>query len=383
MLQAFYDIFSYEPEVKSTAPGRINPIGEHTDYNDGFVLPGAIDKRVTFVLGKNGQEDLCRVHALDLGETHHFSLKALSPYQEGGWQNYILGVVAELANAGAIMQGFDAIFTGEVPLGAGLSSSAALECALAKGLDHLFEAQLSNIEIAHIAQMAEHRYAGVHCGIMDQFASMMGKKNQVFLLDCRSLEYQHYSIHLGEYELLLLNSCVTHSLASSAYNERRRQCEEGLATIRRQQPEVNSLRDIRPGMLVQYEADMPPLAAKRCRHVLNENKRVQACVDAISFDDMEGMGLLLYQSHDSLSKLYEVSCAELDFLVDFTRALPAVAGARMMGGGFGGCTLNLIKSSEKEQFLAAISQTYRQRFDIDLVPYHIALEDGARAYRIS
>lgn len=379
MRQTFTQLFQTQPQVLSVSPGRINLIGEHTDYNDGFVLPGAIDKKVTFLLAKNGMADTCRVHSLDMKQSIEFSLKDLNPNPAGGWQNYIIGVAAELQVNGAKLQGFDATFEGDIPLGAGLSSSAALECSLATGLNTLFELGFSQIELIKISQMAEHHYAGVKCGIMDQFASVMGKKNQVFRLDCRTLAYDHFPLDLEDYQLLLLDTCVEHSLGGSAYNERRNQCEAGVKLLKNIYPDILNLRDINPEQLAQHQGIMSETVYNRCLHVVNENERVNLTCQALTDHDMPLLGKLLYQSHDSLSNLYEVSCPELDFLVDYTRNIDTVLGARMMGGGFGGCTLNLLLSSEKDHFVEAISEAYFKQYGIHLKAYAVSLEDGAKA----
>jgi galactokinase len=383
MQQTFTQQFQTQPQVLSVSPGRINLIGEHTDYNDGFVLPGAIDKKVTFLLAKNGLADTCHVHSMDMKQSIEFSLKDLKPHSAGGWQNYIIGVAAELQEKGAKLQGFDATFEGDIPLGAGLSSSAALECSLATGLNTLFDLGFSQIELIKIAQMAEHHYAGVKCGIMDQFASVMGKKDQVFRLDCRTLVYDHFPLDLKDYQLLLLDTCVEHSLGDSAYNERRNQCEAGVKLLKKIYPETLNLRDINPGQLIQHKDIMSETVYHRCLHVVNENERVNLTCQALTDHDMPLLGSLLYQSHDSLSNLYEVSCEELDFLVDYTRPLDYVLGGRMMGGGFGGCTINLILSSEKDAFIAAISAAYKAAYGIQLKAYAVSLEDGASAKRLT
>lgn len=379
MIQAFIRQYGILPQVQSASPGRINLIGEHTDYNDGFVLPGAIDKKISFALAKNGHPDLCRVYSMDMDDSIEFSLDSLQKAVEGSWKNYIIGVAAELMIAGAKFEGFDAVFAGDIPLGAGLSSSAALECSLATGLNLLFNLGFNQLEIIHIAQMAEHHYAGVECGIMDQFASVMGEKDQVFLLDCRTKEYEHFPLDLAGYQLLLLDTCVEHSLAGTAYNERRSQCEMGASILQKSDPEIVNLRDVTLLQLQKHRADIPAIVYQRCLHVIEENERVhQACL-AMSDKDIPRLGTLLYQSNDSLSKGYEVSCLELDFLVDFTRDRPEILGARMMGGGFGGCTLNLVESSQKESFIDSISAAYLEETGISLKTYAVSLEDGAQA----
>lgn len=379
MIQAFLRQFGTQPQVQSSSPGRINLIGEHTDYNDGFVLPGAIDKKISFSLAQNGHPDLCRVYAIDMDDFVEFSLTSLQKVTQGSWKNYLIGVAAELMVAGAKFEGFDAVFTGDVPLGAGLSSSAALECALATGLNTLFDLGFNQLEIIHISQMAEHHYAGVECGIMDQFASVMGKKDQVFLLDCRTKEYAYFPLNLEDYQLLLLDTCVEHSLAGTAYNERRSQCEQGAAILREFYPEIVNLRDVTLAQLQEHQATLPPIVYQRCLHVIAENERVHRACQAMSDKDMPLLGSLLYQSHESLSKGYEVSCPELDFLVDFTHERTEILGARMMGGGFGGCTLNLVKSSEQDVFVDSISAAYLDETGIHLKPYAVSLEDGSQA----
>lgn len=361
----------------STAPGRINLIGEHTDYNDGFVLPGAVDKKVSFLLARNQTAGRCRVHALDEGEAVEFSLEDLKPMKQGGWQNYIIGVAAELRAAGADLQGFDAMFSGDVPLGAGLSSSAALECALATGLNDLFGAGFSRPELARLSQMAEHHYAGIKCGIMDQFASMMGQKDHVILLDCRSLAFQYFPLELGAYQLLLLNTNVSHSLASSEYNTRRAECGEGTAALQKAYPSIEKLRDVSLKQLTAKEGEMPAAIFRRCRHVVGENQRVLQATQALLASDFKRLGELMYQSHFSLQNDYEVSCPELDFLVQQTLEKDYILGSRMMGGGFGGCTISIIEKGKAAAFVDAVSKSYHSHFGIALTPIEVAIGHGA------
>ncbi|MBK8965724.1 MAG: galactokinase [Lewinellaceae bacterium] len=358
------------------SPGRINIIGEHTDYNDGFVLPAAIDKKTVASLHRNGHPSACRITAGNLNETLNFGLNQVKPLA-GGWQNYVLGVVHELQKLGAQMQGFDGSFKGDVPIGGGMSSSASLECALAFGLNELFDLGLSKTQLIKAAQLAEHNFVGIKCGIMDQFASMMGQKNRVILLDCRSLEYRYFPLELGDYQLLLLNTNVSHSLASSEYNRRRAECEEGVAVIQKKYPEVAYLRDVSLSMLSDFQNSMPETIYARCRHVVSENQRVLEATQALTAGDIRKLGSLLYQSHHSLQHDYAVSCPELDFLVDQTTGLDFVAGSRMMGGGFGGCTINILEKKYCGQFVDNVAPKYRQRFGYDLTPYFVSIEDGA------
>jgi galactokinase len=358
------------------APGRINIIGEHTDYNDGFVLPAAIDKHLTFTLTTNGHPTAVNIKAIDLNETFSFDL---SDFQRisNGWQNYVMGVVAELQQLGGAIRGFDATFSSMVPIGAGMSSSAALEASLATGLNALFQLGLDQWQIIKACQRAEHNYAGIQCGIMDQFASVMGKANHVMRLDCRSLEFEYFPFELGDYELLLLNSKVSHALASSEYNTRRAECEAGVAAIQKKHPAVQSLRDVSPALLTEMQPSLPPPIFQRCSHVVSENQRVIAATQALKSRDFQTLGALLYASHKSLSQDYAVSCPELDFLVDQTKDKDYILGSRMMGGGFGGCTLNLIKKAHTPEFTAWISRAYRNQFGIDIAVYQVAVSDGA------
>lgn len=357
--------------------GRINIIGEHTDYNNGFVLPAAIDKKTIFEIRKNDSKSNCSVFAKNVSEHLEFDLTDFQPLANG-WQNYVLGVVAELQKTGAKLSGFDCEFGGDVPIGSGMSSSASLECSLAFGLNELFELGLSKWELIKIAQNSEHNFVGIKCGIMDQFASVMGKKNQVMLLDCQSLEFEYYPFDLGDYQLLLLNTNVSHTLASSEYNTRRAECEEGVSNLQKHFPQVNSLRDATMEMLTQVKNEMREVVFRRCRHIILENQRVLDATKALLNKDFKKLGKLMYQSHNSLQYDYEVSCDELDFLTQFTEKRPYVLGSRMMGGGFGGCTINIIKKDKVQTFLNAVSGIYFNRFSKYLTSYEVKIDDGAK-----
>lgn len=357
--------------------GRINIIGEHTDYNNGFVLPAAIDKKTIFEIRKNDSKSNCSVFAKNVSEHLEFDLTDFQPLANG-WQNYVLGVVAELQKTGAKLSGFDCEFGGDVPIGSGMSSSASLECSLAFGLNELFELGLSKWELIKIAQNSEHNFVGIKCGIMDQFASVMGKKNQVMLLDCQSLEFEYYPFDLGDYQLLLLNTNVSHTLASSEYNTRRAECEEGVSNLQKHFPQVNSLRDATMEMLTQVKNEMREVVFRRCRHIILENQRVLDATKALLNKDFKKLGKLMYESHNSLQYDYEVSCDELDFLAQFTKKRPYVLGSRMMGGGFGGCTINIIKKDKVQTFLNAVSGIYFNRFRTYLTPYEVKIDDGAK-----
>ncbi|MCG8473879.1 MAG: galactokinase [Cytophagales bacterium] len=374
LLHIFKEKFNQNPII-SKAPGRINLIGEHTDYNQGFVLPASIDKEAIFALAPNGT-DRCAAYSCDLKESFEFELAALEPCEKG-WANYIIGVVSELKKAGADIKGFNCVFTGNVPIGSGLSSSASIECALAMGLKKSFNLTLDPFEIVKACQMAEHHYVGVRCGIMDQFISTFGKKNHVLRLDCRSLEYQYFPLELDDCCFILCNTKVHHSLASSEYNVRREQCESGVSTMQKHFPEVQSLRDLTQAQLDSHKEELDPVVYQRCRYVINENQRVMDTCEALENNDLQQVGQLLYQSHHGLSKEYEVSCPELDILVDYTRDKDEVLGARMMGGGFGGCTLNLVKKDRAASFIEEASAFYLDKTGKEMEAYTVVIGDGA------
>lgn len=364
-------------QILIESPGRINLIGEHTDYNNGFVLPAAIDKRIRLSFQKSIAPNHCKVTALDKQDQFEFDLTTIQPI-DGGWQNYVLGVVAALQKLTDKIQGFECTFGGNIPIGAGMSSSAALGCGIAMGLNELFALGLERSTLILAAQKAEHNFVGTLCGIMDQFASMMGKKNSAILLDCKTLDYHYFPLDLGNYSLLFLNSNVTHNLADTAYNTRRKECETGVQIIQKTHSEVLSLRDVTMEMLEAHKTAMPPIVFKRCAYVIEENQRVLDATKALEQKDFQRLGVLLYQSHNGLQYEYEVSCPELDYLVALTKEKPFVLGARMMGGGFGGCTINLIAQEQIEDFTAEAAKAYNTKFGIDLTPYIVALGDGTR-----
>jgi galactokinase len=361
--------------VTVRSPGRINLIGEHTDYNDGFVMPAAIDKQIVIRIERNGSPDACTLRAKNLDKSFTFSLAAVKP-QPSGWENYVLGVIHEFQELGAKMAGFDAEIEGNVPIGSGMSSSAALECSTGYGLNELFDLGFDKDTIIKAAQRAEHGYVGTNCGIMDMFASVRGREGHVIRLDCRSLEYDYFPLELGDYELLLLNTNVSHSLASSAYNTRREECEEGVRILGKTNPGIRKLRDVDEQMLDVGWDQLPDNVARRCRHIVRENNRVLEAGKVLEAGDLARMGELMYASHHSLRHDYEVSCPELDFLVDQTKDHPGVLGARMMGGGFGGCTLNLVRSADRDTLIKKLAASYRDEFNLDLTPYQVKLADG-------
>ena len=363
--------------VRVLSPGRINLIGEHTDYNDGFVMPAAIGLNVEFHLERNGSPTRCRISSETLGSGMQADLEDLHP-REAGWENYILGVLSEIRSRTGRLQGFDGRIRSTLPPGAGLSSSAALECGLAFGLNELFGLGLAPMELARLSQQAEHRFAGTQCGILDQFACVMGRKDHFLLLDCRSMEYRYIPARLGPCRLLLINSRVSHSHASSGYNERREQCRQGVAFLQRHFPEVRSLRDASLAQLESVEGMMPEVLFRRCRYVLEENTRVLEAAGALEQLRMEELGRLLSASHEGLRRGYEVSCPELDFLVDTAGSLPGVLGARMMGGGFGGCCLILVHGEAMQEVQKQLLLAYGRSFGREAEPLEVRLGDGVR-----
>ena len=357
------------------SPGRINLIGEHTDYNLGFVLPAAIDREIIFALAPSGNNEII-LHALDIGEEYQVNLEALKPSESPFWPNYLLGVVAELQRRGYAMPGFYCLFGGDIPIGAGLSSSAAIECGLAVGLDNLFQWGIEKEKIIEIAQQAEHRYTGVLCGIMDQFACTFGKEGHVIRLDCRSLEYDYFPIAMDNYSLVLLDTVVKHSLGSTEYNTRRKECNEGVRIIKQHFPTVNSLRDCTLEMVDGLKEELGPVIYNRCLYIVQENSRVVEACNRLSAGDIEGVGRLMNASHEGLSRLYEVSCDELDFLQQQAIEKEGVAGARMMGGGFGGCTINLVHDDHVKEFVDSLKSVYFEHFKLKLKSYTVSVSKG-------
>jgi len=355
------------------SPGRINLIGEHTDYNEGFVLPAAIDKAILVAIQKRDDNKVC-LYAMEYGEEHNLTLDKVEKTTMH-WPGYILGIVDQLQKRGFPLQGFNLILGGNVPIGAGVSSSAAVECATVFALNELFGFGISKLDMVKIAQKAEHDFAGVMCGIMDQFASMFGQENKVISLDCRSLEYEYFPIEMTGLKIVLLDTNVKHSLASTEYNVRRQQCERGVAMMQQKYPAVKSLRDATIEMLDEC-VKTEPLIYKRCKYVIEENIRLQKACKYLAAGDIKNFGKKMFEAHDAISKEYEVSCKELDYLVDQVREDDAVLGARMMGGGFGGCTINLVKEEAIPALVKRLSGIYKEAMGLDLKHYVIAIKDG-------
>lgn len=357
------------------SPGRVNIIGEHTDYNEGFVLPAAIDKAAYLAISLRNDDEIHLV-ARDLNESFLTKVADLKPVGDVSWPNYILGVAAQFIKRGVKLKGFNAVLTSDVPIGSGLSSSAAVECATVFALNELLQTQLDRITMVHMAQKAEHEYAGVMCGIMDQFASMMGKKNHVIRLDCRSLEYEYEPFDLGNIKVLLLNTNVKHSLASSEYNTRRKECETAVEWSRQHVQGVTSLRNVTTAMLDQYVLPQDPVVDRRARYVLQEIDRLLTGCEDLKKGDLKSLGNKMFATHDGLSKMYQVSCKELDWLVDQVRNNDAVIGARMMGGGFGGCTINLVREKAIEPLLNTLKPAYENEMGLPLTGYVATIENG-------
>ncbi|WP_298221882.1 galactokinase [Flavobacterium sp.] len=378
--QSFVQSFDNEPEYIFLAPGRINIIGEHVDYNDGFVLPAAINKYICFAISKNEGSD-CTVVAHDLNEFYKFDLNdALKPIDKM-WANYILGVLHQLKEKGFQMQGFNMVFSSTIPMGAGLSSSAALECGIGYAMNSMFGLGLNKEEIALIGQKSEHTFAGVNCGIMDQFASVFGKKNHVIKLDCNTLEYEYHKADFKKYSLLLLDSKVKHTHLTSGYNTRREEVEQGLSIIQQHFPEVKTFRNCTENMVLELKERLGETIFKRCHFVVKEIQRVQDAVDALERSDFKTLGRLMSETHQGLSQEYEVSCDEIDFLVDTAQKLPSVLGTRMMGGGFGGCSINLVEKGKEDEIIDQVSKAYQNHFGIALQPYKVKISKGSTLYQ--
>lgn len=369
--QRFNELFN-DNSLLVFSPGRINLIGEHTDYNEGFAFPAAINKGIAVAIAKSKDKESTIV-AMDKNERYSFSLNNLQPIKKGGWRNYILGVVAEMNKKGYSFGNFNLVFSGNVPGGAGMSSSAALENAIGFALNELFELGISKEELIYISQKAEHNYAGVMCGIMDQFASMFGEKKSALLLDCRSITAEVFRFNLKDYKIVLINSNVKHDLSETAYNERRAVCERIANMLN-----VKALRDATETDLATLKDKLNEADYQKALFVIQENKRVHAFMKATENNDIVTLGKLLFQSHNGLSEQYQVSCEELDFLADYAKKSPAVIGARMMGGGFGGCTINFVKKLAIEEFKTDVAKEFKARFNRNCSIYKVKLSEGTR-----
>ncbi len=364
------------------SPARVNLIGEHTDYNDGFVLPAAIDKMIVLALAPNNQNRI-RLYAADMDKfSYEVDITDQFTKSEIGWPDYILGVVDQLQIRGYQVGGFDCLFGGDIPIGAGLSSSAALEGGILTGLSSLFDLGLTRLQMAKIGQKAENLFVGVQCGIMDQFANLHGESGKVIRLDCRSLEYSLYPFKRDDIAILLCDTKVRRELASSEYNVRRKQCEEGVRILKQFDPSIKSLRNVKHDFLEHRKDTLPGVIYNRCRFVLDENQRVLDACNNLLQDDIKSFGQKMYESHYGLRDLYEVSCRELDVLVEATETLDSVLGSRMMGGGFGGCTINLVYEHKIESVAEQIKQHYQAELQKPIEFYIAKIGKGASVLEV-
>jgi galactokinase len=369
---AFNEKFKQEPHLYYS-PGRINLIGEHVDYNDGFVMPAAIDKGIYFAIAVNNSEEI-NCYSVDFNESISVPLSDVKKMDS--WKNYVLGVVNEFQKLDLPVKGFDCVFGGNIPIGGGMSSSAALEGGISFSLNELCNFQMNRKELALLGQRAEHNFPGVMCGIMDQYANMMGKRNTVILLDCKNITHEYIPLDIKGYRIVLINSKVHHSLASSQYNLRRKECEQGLDILKKEL-NIQSFRDIKdPNDLIPFKATMEDKVYKRCVFVVEEIHRTQKAAELLKENDLAGFGKLMFDTHEGLKDQYEVSCKELDFLVDKAKENKDVIGARLMGGGFGGCTINIVKDNEIDNFLSASLAAYKKQFNIEAEHYEVSIVDG-------
>ena len=377
IVRTFKDRYGKEPLVVA-APGRVNLIGEHTDYNDGFVLPAAVDKKMFVALAPNGTSTV-NVYASAYDQPYSFDVNRIEAVKETKWYSYLKGVIYLIQERNKKVKGVDVIIDGNVPVGAGMSSSAALSSGFAFGLNEVFQLGLTRMDIAHIAQKTEHIFLGVMVGIMDMFASLHGKAEHVIKLDCRSMEYEYIPFRFPDYKIVLVNTMVEHSLASSEYNVRRKQCEEGVAIMKKHLGEnIKTLRDVPLKELEAHKDELSAEVYRRCSYVLKENERLLKGCDMLKAGDLEGFGKLMYETHEGLSKDYNVSCKELDLLVEHAKTFKEVAGSRMMGGGFGGCTINLVQEECVERFTTFIKEKYKAAFNKEPEVYITQIEEGVR-----
>ena len=423
--EKFKLLFGKKPDLVVTSPGRINLIGEHTDYNGGWVLPAAIDKKITFALGSR-TDLVCRLHSIDFNDTEIIDLTNFKSTNKS-WVNYLLGVIEQFqnsrdvacnvseftkdvacnvsefkrdvaSNVSTLPHGFNLVFGGDVPLGAGLSSSAALEAGLAFAINEMFQLGNPRMELVKLAQRAENEFVGVRCGIMDMFASIMGKEGSVMRLDCRSLEFEYFPFNFPDIKIVLCDSGVKHSLGDGEYNIRRAQCEEGVAILKKYYPHISTLRDVSFSLLEKHSSEIPPIVFKRCRYIVNEIARVESACSDLAEHNLIEFGKKMFETHIGLSEDFGVSCEELDFLVSLCalfvdsseyqrtmnneqRTTKSVYGARMMGGGFGGCTINLVRTEAIPEFIEFMRKAYLEKFNLELKTYVVTISDGTQLIR--
>ena len=370
--KTFKEKFTTQPNLYFS-PGRINLIGEHIDYNDGYVMPAAINKGVYYAVAPN-ETSTINFYAVDFNESLSIAINEIKSIDN--WKNYVLSVVNEFLLADKPIKGFDCVFGGDIPRGSGMSSSAAVEGGLAFALNDIFNIGLSRVELALLCQRAEHNFPNVKCGIMDMYANLNGKKDNVILLDCKNIRHQYFPLVLKEYKIVLINTKVHHSLASGEYNVRRKRCEEGLAILKREL-QVKSFRDIKRVEDVELHKDKMATAVYNCcKYVVEEIIRTQKAGELLQQDNLIEFGKLMFATHEGLSKLYQVSCAELDFLVQQAKANTGVIGARLLGGGFGGCTINIVKDTAVNNFIEQASIAYEQQFNIVPEAYVMEISEG-------
>ena len=375
----FQKTFNSDADKVVLSPGRINIIGEHIDYNDGFVLPAAIDKIICFAFEKNNS-NTANIHAIDLNESVAIDVTKEAVLSEVVWTNYLRGVLFQLKLKGYEIGGFNCAFSSNIPTGSGLSSSAALECGFLFGINEMFNLRIKSIDIALMGQSAEH-WVGINCGIMDQFASVMGLENKVIKIDCRTLDYTYHDANFVDYSLILFDSNVKHSLFTSEYNNRRIECNEGLSIVKENYPEIESFRDCDVEHLMNLKSKMSDNVFKRSLYAVKEIKRVIQACEALDKGDIKTLGKLMFETHDGLSKDYEVSCAELDYLVDLAKAEEDVIGSRLMGGGFGGCAITLVKKGSEAGIKEKFTKLYLAKFNIDLKIYDAKVSSGTSLYK--
>jgi galactokinase len=372
VLNIFTEKFSVVPNMYYS-PGRINLIGEHIDYNDGYVMPAAINKGIYYAVAANAT-DVINFYAADFNESLSINISDIKNL--GGWKSYVLSVVNEFVLLGKTIGGFDCAFGGDIPRGSGISSSAAVEGGLAFAINDIFNCGLTRVQLALLCQRAEHNYPGVKCGIMDMYASINGKKDHVILLDCKNITHEYFPLQLSGYKIVLLNTKVHHTLASGEYNVRRQRCEEGMVVLKREL-NIQSFRDIKTAADVKLHKDkMATEVYNCCKFVVEEIARTKTAAALLQQNNLQGFGKLMYATHEGLSKLYNVSCAESDFLVALAATHQNIIGARQMGGGFGGCTINIVKEDTIDSFIEQASAAYKKQFNIELEAYVMEVSDG-------
>ncbi len=375
----FKKTFGNTPDKIVLSPGRINIIGEHIDYNDGYVLPAAINKIVCFAFEINNS-NVATIQAIDMNESVLIDITKEEIVSDVVWTNYLRGVLFQLKLKGYKIGGFNCAFSSNIPIGSGLSSSAALECGFLFGINELFNLGINSIDIALMGQSAEH-WVGINCGIMDQFSSVMGLENKVIKIDCRTLDYTYHDADFVGYSLILFDSNVQHSLFTSEYNNRRIECDEGLRIINDNYPEINSFRDCNEELLIGLKSKMTDNVFRRSLYAVKEIKRVIEACAALDKGDIQTVGKLMFETHDGLSKDYEVSCTELDYLVDLAKAEEDVIGSRLMGGGFGGCTITLVKKGSENAIKEKFTKLYADHFNIELKIYDVKVSNGTSLYK--